>query len=65
MGGWRADDPAKYVSGMLFIMKKKHFVWLLLAAAGVVFLVIGVARGEESFVLARGAAICLECIGIG
>ena len=46
-------------------MKRKHFVWLLLAALGIVFLVIGVMHGEELFVLTRGTNICLECIGIG
>jgi hypothetical protein len=34
-------------------------------AAGAVFIVIGVSRGEAATVLMNAVRICLECIGIG
>ncbi len=38
---------------------------ILLLALGVVFLVLGIFRGEVAVVLSRAVNICLECIGIG
>lgn len=39
--------------------------WIVLAAAGAVFLVVGVMRGEANVVFMKAVNICLECIGIG
>lgn len=38
---------------------------IVLAAAGVVFTLIGFYRGEADTVFAKAIRICLECIGIG
>jgi len=45
--------------------KKKSLLWVFLAAAGILFLIIGVMRGEAFIVLQQAVTICLECIGIG
>lgn len=37
----------------------------LLAAAGAVFMIVGIYRGELAIVLRKAITICLECIGIG
>ncbi|QOX62945.1 thioredoxin [Anoxybacterium hadale] len=37
----------------------------LLAAAGAVFMITGIYRGEIAVVLRKAINICLECIGIG
>ncbi len=37
----------------------------LLAAAGAVFMIVGIYRGEMAVVLRKAINICLECIGIG
>lgn len=34
-------------------------------AVGILFLGIGISRGEPSVVLMKAVNICLECIGIG
>lgn len=34
-------------------------------AIALVFIVVGIARGDHSTVLRKAVRICLECIGIG
>lgn len=34
-------------------------------AVGILFLVIGISRGEPAIVMMKAVRICLECIGIG
>ena len=46
-------------------VKTGNKIWILLAAVGAVFIVIGVLRGEAFVVLTKAVNICLECIGIG
>jgi hypothetical protein len=43
-------------------LKRIQFMLLFL---GVVFLVVGISRGEAAAVLMKAINICLECIGIG
>lgn len=38
--------------------------WLLIGIS-VVFLTVGVTRGEAFVVLTKAIRVCLECIGIG
>lgn len=48
-------------------MSYRH-TWLAGAvclAAGGVFILLGILRGEHLAVLQKAAAVCLECIGIG
>lgn len=48
-------------------MKKRSPSWIGLgiAVAGILFMVIGIARGEMNTVFTKAVQICLECIGIG
>jgi hypothetical protein len=36
-----------------------------LLALGIVFIILGILRGELAEIMQKGATICLECIGIG
>ena len=36
-----------------------------IAAAGILFMVFGIFRGEMDTVCSKAVQICLECIGIG
>jgi hypothetical protein len=38
---------------------------IVLIGVGVVFLAIGIWRGEAQVVFTKAVRICLECIGIG
>ncbi len=38
---------------------------LLVAAAGLVMMGVGICRGEMAVVMEKAINICLECIGIG
>ena len=48
---------------MKTLMRNKW--WIVLAAVGAVFIVVGVMRGETQVVFTKAVNICLECIGIG
>ena len=45
-------------------MKKNLPAWLTIAAA-LVFITLGILRGQPAQVLAKAIRICLECVGIG
>jgi hypothetical protein len=45
--------------------KKAVRIRNILLIVGVVFMCIGVLRGEQAIVLKKAVNICLECIGIG
>ena len=36
-----------------------------LTAAGMLFLVLGVLRGEDTVVWRKAVNVCMECIGLG
>ena len=38
---------------------------ILLAGLGLLFIIIGVFRGEVGVVFTKAVNICMECIGIG
>ena len=48
-------------------MKNKSipFAGIIAAVLGIVFMFLGVYRGEANIVLAKAIRVCLECIGIG
>lgn len=51
---------------MIQRIRGRRFPWaLLILGLAVVFIGIGVARGEHRLVLSKAIRICLECIGIG
>lgn len=44
---------------------KRNKVALMLIAAAVIFIILGVWREEYMTVIKKAVNICLECIGIG
>ena len=48
-------------------MKNKSipFPGIIVAALGIIFMLIGVYSGEADVVLTKAIRVCLECIGIG
>jgi len=47
---------------------KRYLLWaarILICIAAVVFIIVGIQRGEISVVLKKAVNICLECIGLG
>ena len=45
--------------------QKRNYIAYGLLAVGILFIAIGVFRGEAEVVLRQAGNICLECIGIG
>ena len=46
-------------------MKSEKATQVFLLAAGMVFFLIGIFRGEAAVVLSKAIKLCLECVGIG
>ena len=44
---------------------RKNGAALLLVGIAILFLAIGVWRGEEQVVLRKAVNVCMECIGLG
>ncbi|MGI6069706.1 MAG: CD1871A family CXXC motif-containing protein [Blautia sp.] len=44
---------------------KSNCAGLSILAAGVLFIGLGIFRGEVGTVLMKAVSICLECVGIG
>ena len=45
--------------------KQRTLMAAALTALGVVFLAIGVLRGEDTVVWRKAVNVCMECIGLG
>ncbi len=50
---------------MLVYMKLKSKLQILFLLLGIIFVGIGISRGEVQTVLDKAIKICLECVGIG
>ena len=46
-------------------MKSEKATQILLLAAGLVFFLVGIFRGEAAVVLSKAIKLCMECVGIG
>lgn len=44
---------------------KRQCPALLLVAAGLTLILVGVAQGQPQQVLAKAIRVCMECVGIG
>ena len=44
---------------------KKNLPALLILAAAVLLIVVGIFQGQHTQVLAKAVRICMECVGIG
>ena len=47
------------------LMKSEKVTQILLLAAGLVFFLVGIFRGEAAVVLSKAIKLCMECVGIG
>ena len=47
------------------LMKSEKTTQILLLAAGLVFFLVGIFRGEAAVVLSKAIKLCMECVGIG
>lgn len=45
--------------------RRIHIIRAAIFVVALVFIALGIARGEHSIVLRKAVRICLECIGIG
>ena len=46
-------------------MKSEKATQIFLLAAGRVFFLVGIYRGEATTVLSKAIKLCMECVGIG
>ena len=46
-------------------MKSEKATQTFLLAAGLVFFLVGIDRGEAATVLSKAIKLCMECVGIG
>lgn len=46
-------------------MKSEKATQTFLLAAGLVFSLVGIYRGEAATVLSKAIKLCMECVGIG
>ena len=45
--------------------KKRNLIAMGILAVGVIFLCVGIMRGENTAIWRKAVNICLECIGLG
>ena len=53
------------VKGFKMSEKKRRFIAIGIMAVGVVFIGLGIIRGENTAIWRKAVNICLECIGLG
>ena len=46
-------------------MRSEKAAQIFLLAAGLVFFLVGIVRGEAAVVLSKAIKLCMECVGIG
>lgn len=46
-------------------MKSEKATQVFLLAAGMIFFLVGIFRGEATAVLNKAIKLCMECVGIG
>ncbi len=46
-------------------MESEKATQIFLLAAGLVFFLVGIYRGEAATVLSKAIKLCMECVGIG
>jgi hypothetical protein len=46
------------------VLQDQRWISYLLATAGIILILVGLARGEAADVMQKAVLICLECIGI-
>ena len=74
--GWGVPEPRQsrkhrgfggaLAKGGVFVTKPSIiFVRAAAFALGVVFMAMGIVRGEPTEVMRKAVVVCLECIGIG
>lgn len=49
----------------MMLQKKRNYIGLCIMTIGIVFLFIGIMRGENTAIWRKAVNICLECIGLG
>lgn len=47
------------------VFLKTNTAAILLVLAGIIFMILGIFRGEAAVVLDKAIRICMECIGLG
>lgn len=46
-------------------MRSEKAAQIFLLAAGLIFFLVGIFRGETTAVLNKAIKLCMECVGIG
>ena len=63
----QCDYELHFIKILIYVSycMKRIFLSISLFLVSVVFIIIGVARGEVAVVLQKAVRICMECIGLG
>lgn len=44
---------------------REHRIGMIVLILGIIFMILGAARGETEVVFRKAVNICMECIGLG